>query len=74
MPLQVCRHCEVRLASERVEIQHLGLCEACASVHALHRLYKRRRNFDRRREARVLSLRRLAEHEQPLKGTFDDSD
>ncbi len=74
MPLQLCRHCEVRLASGRAEIQHLGLCEACASVHALHRLYKRRRNFSDEREARIISLRRLAEHEQPLKGTFDDPD
>lgn len=74
MPLQVCRHCEVRLASDRAEIESLGLCETCASVRALRRIYKRRRNCDAEREARIMHLRRLAEARQPLKGTFDEPD
>ena len=62
----ICLHCERRPTSCEARRLALRLCDVCAAVRNLRRIYRRRRRWTRERERRIQTFVERAKAGLPL--------
>jgi len=62
----ICLHCERRPTSCEARRLALRLCDVCAAVRNLRRIYRRRRRWTRERERRIQTFVERARAGLPL--------